>query len=139
MTNGVNEWNKKVIDEFRANEGKVGGPFQGAPVLLLHTTGAKTGLERDNQLMYLSDGDRILVFGSKGGFPTHPDWYFNLKANPNASVEVGTDRYDVQAEEVKGEERDRLYAKQAGLYPPFGEYQAKAGRTIPVVALKRHS
>ncbi len=139
MTNNFNEWNKKVIDEFRANEGKVGGPFQGAPVLLLHTTGAKSGLERVNPLMYLQDGGSILVFASKGGFPAHPDWFRNLKANPNASVEVGTDHYDVQAEEMTGDERDRLYAKQAGLYPQFGEYQAKTARTIPVVALKRRS
>lgn len=137
MTNNFNEWNKNVIHEFRANEGKVGGPFEGAPVLLLHTTGAKSGLERVNPLMYLQDGDRILVFASKGGFPTHPDWYRNLKANPKTSVEVGTDKFEVQAEEVSGEERDRLYDKQAGLYPQFAEYEKKTSRKIPVMALKR--
>src|SRR2546428_3932791 len=96
----MDNFNQRVIDEFRANEGRVGGPFQGAPVLLLHTTGAKSGLERVNPLMYLSDGDRILVFASKGGFPTSPDWYHNLKANSNASVAVGTQQYQVQAEGI---------------------------------------
>ena len=133
----VSGWNSQIISEFRANEGRVGGPFKGAPMLLLHHTGAKSGKTRVNPLMYLADGDRLLIFASKGGAPTNPDWFHNLRANPAATVEVGTDEFAVEAEEVTGEERDRLYAKQAGLYPPFGEYQAKARRTIPVVALKR--
>src|SRR3972149_6743298 len=133
----VNDWNDQIITEFRANEGRVGGPFQGAPMLLLHHTGAKSGRTRVNPLMYLADGDRLLIFASKGGAPTNPDWFHNLRANPAATVEVGTAEFAVEAMEVTGEERDRLYARQAGLYPPFGEYQAKAGRTIPVVALKR--
>ena len=89
--------------------------------------------------MYLVDGDRLLIFGSKGGAPTDPDWIHNLRANPVARIEVGTDKFAVEAEELTGEERARLFAKQVGLYPPFGEYQAKARRTIPVVALKRKS
>ena len=135
----VHDWNNNIIAEFRANEGRVGGPFKGAPMLLLHHTGAKSGKERVNPLMYLADGDRLLIFASKGGAPANPDWFHNLRANPPATVEVGTDKFAVEAEELTGEERDRLYAKQASLYPPFGDYQAKAGRTIPVVALKRKS
>jgi len=135
----VHDWNNQIIDEFRANEGRVGGPFQGAPLLLLHHTGAKSGTTRVNPLMYLPDGDRLLIFGSKGGAPKHPDWIYNLRANAAATAEVGTDKFPVEAEELTGEERDRLFAKQVGLYPIFGDYQARAGRTIPVVALKRKS
>jgi deazaflavin-dependent oxidoreductase (nitroreductase family) len=133
----ANDWNRAITDEFRANGGKVGGAFAGAPLLLLTTTGAKTGRQRTNPMMYLPDGDRLLVFASKGGAPTSPDWYHNLVANPTATVEVGTDRYEVKATVLTGEERDRLYAKQAELYPGFGEYQEKTTRTIPVVALER--
>jgi deazaflavin-dependent oxidoreductase (nitroreductase family) len=134
MTTG-NDWNNRLINEFRANEGRVGGPFEGAPMLLLHHTGAKSGKTRVNPLMYLPDGERLLIFASKGGAPTNPDWFHNLRANQAATVEVGTDKFVVEAEELTGEERDRLFAKQAGLYPMFGDYQSKAGRTIPVVAL----
>jgi deazaflavin-dependent oxidoreductase (nitroreductase family) len=134
----AHDWNNRIINEFRANEGRVGGPFKGAPMLLLHHTGAKSGKMRVNPLMYLGDGDRLLIFASKGGAPTHPDWFHNLRANSTATVEVGTDKFMVEAEELTGEERDRLYAKQAGLYPMFGDYQAKSDRTIPV-ALKRKS
>lgn len=135
----VHDWNTQIINEFRASEGRVGGPFQGAPMLLLHHKGRKTRQERVNPLVYLADGNRYLVFGSKGGAPAHPEWFLNLKANPDASIEVGTDKFDVEAEEITGEERDRFYEKQAKIMPPFAEYQAKAGRTIPVVALKRKS
>jgi len=138
MTTG-SDWNQQIIDEFRANEGRVGGPFKGAPMLLLHHTGAKSGKTRVNPLVYLADGDRLLVFGSKGGAPTNPDWFHNLRANPAATVEVGTDKFAVEAEELTGEERDRLFAKQAGLMPAFADYQTKTRRTIPVVALKRKS
>lgn len=132
-------WNEKIIEEFRANEGKVGGNFEGAPLLLLHTKGAKTRQERVNPMMYLQDGDRLLVFASKAGAPTNPDWYHNLKANPRARVEVGADDYEVEATELTGEERDRLYDKQATLYPGFREYQEKTTRRIPVMALERVS
>jgi len=130
-------WNDKIIKEFRENEGKVGGNFAGAPLLLLHTTGAKSGAERVNPIMYLADGDRLLVFASKAGAPTNPDWYHNLRANPRARIEIGADQYDVDSTVLEGEERDRLYDKQATLYPGFREYEQKTSRTIPVVALKK--
>ena len=136
MTTGQN-WNQQIIDEFRANEGRVGGPFAGRPVLLLHHKGRKTGQVRVNPVVYLADGDRFLVFGSKGGAPTDPDWFRNLRANSEVTVEVGTDKFDAEAEELTGEERDRMYAKQAELFPAFGEYQARTDRKIPVAALKR--
>jgi deazaflavin-dependent oxidoreductase (nitroreductase family) len=133
----ANNWNKGIIDEFRANDGEVGGSFAGAPLLLLTTTGAKTGQLRTNPVMYLPDGDRVLVFASKAGAPTNPDWYHNLVAHPTASVEVGDEHYDVKATVLTGAERDRMYARQAELYPGFAEYEAKTTRTIPVVALER--
>jgi deazaflavin-dependent oxidoreductase (nitroreductase family) len=133
----ANNWNQGIIDEFRANSGKVGGQFAGAPLLLLTTTGAKSGQLRTSPVMYLADGERVLVFASKGGAPTNPDWYHNLVANPVASVEVDGEHYDVKATVMTGAERDRLYARQAELYPGFGEYEKKTTRTIPVVALER--
>jgi deazaflavin-dependent oxidoreductase (nitroreductase family) len=134
----VHDWNKKVIDEFRANHGKVGGQFEGAPMLLLHHKGRKSGEERVNPLVYLKDGDRIFIFGSKGGFPTHPDWYKNVLKDPNAAIEIGDEKYDVVAENITGEAHDRLYAKQVEAFPVFAEYQQRATeRTIPVVALTR--
>lgn len=137
MVNPVQEWNRNIIKEFRANEGKVGGQFAGAPMALLTHTGRKSGEERTNPLVYMADGDRYLVFASKGGYPSHPDWYRNLIANPNATVEIGTDKFDVVATEVTDDERDRLYAKNAALRPAFAEYQEKTTRKIPVVALTR--
>ena len=136
MTN-AGDFNGRIIDEFRANGGKVGGPFAGAPMLLLTTTGARSGQRRTTPLVYLPDGDRMLIFASKGGGPTNPDWYYNLLAHPQASVEVGSERLEVTASALRGEERDRLYAKQAQLRPAFAEYQAKTRRTIRVVALER--
>jgi len=135
------DWNKGIIEEFRANGGKVGGQFEGAPLLILKTKGAKSGLERANPMMYQADGDRLLVFASKGGSPTHPDWYHNLVANPRAQVEVGDETFDVDAEVLTGEERDRFYAIQAERYPGFAEYEEKTDgiRTIPVIALTRVS
>ena len=135
----MQDYNNNIIKEFHENEGKVGGPFAGAPMILVTHTGAKSGTQRTNPLVYLKDGDRYLIFGSKGGSTKHPDWYRNLVANPDASVEIGTEKFDVVAEVLTGEERDRLFAKQAKIMPQFAEYQAKAGRTIPVVALKRKS
>jgi deazaflavin-dependent nitroreductase family protein len=133
----VNDWNRVIIDEFRANAGKVGGQFAGAPLLLLTTTGAKSGQPRTNPMMYLADGERLVVFASKAGAPTNPDWYHNVVANPTATVEIGADRYEVKASVLAGEERDRLFARQAKLYPGFAEYAGKTTRTIPVVALQR--
>jgi deazaflavin-dependent oxidoreductase (nitroreductase family) len=135
----VSDWNRAIVDEFRANGGKVGGQFEGAPLLLLHSTGAKSGQERVNPVMYLADGDRLVVFASKSGAPTNPDWYHNLVANPEASAEVGTERFGVHATVLIGAERDRLFAKQAQRYPGFAEYESKTTRTIPVVALTRTS
>jgi deazaflavin-dependent oxidoreductase (nitroreductase family) len=131
----VQDWNSKIIEEFRANDGTVGGPFAGAPILLLHTTGAKTGLERVNPMMYLDlDGHRY-VFASKAGADTNPDWYWNLVAHPDVTVEVGTETYEVSAGPVTGDDRDRVYSEQARRYPGFAEYEQKTSRVIPVVEL----
>jgi deazaflavin-dependent oxidoreductase (nitroreductase family) len=129
--------NTRIIAEFRANHGKVGGNFEGAPMVLVHTTGARTGAERVNPLMYLPDGDRYLIFASKGGADTHPAWYRNLLAHPDIEIEVGDETIPVHAEELKGAERDEKYAEQARRYPGFAEYQKKTSRVIPVIALTR--
>jgi deazaflavin-dependent oxidoreductase (nitroreductase family) len=131
------EWNKKITEEFRANGGKLGGQYGGAPILLLWTKGRRSGKEFLNPLAYYADGDRYLVFGSKGGADTHPDWYLNLVAAPTARIEVGAESFDVQVSELQGDERDRLYAAQAEAMPNFAEYQAKTKRVIPVIALSR--
>ncbi len=130
-----NDWNADVIAEFRKNHGKVGGYFEGAPLLLLYHTGARSGKLRINPMMYLKDDNRYLVFASKAGADTNPDWYFNVKAHPEAQIEVEDQTIDVRAEEVTGPERDRLYALQASIYPTFAEYQLKTKRIIPVIAL----
>jgi deazaflavin-dependent oxidoreductase (nitroreductase family) len=132
-------WNQRIIDEFRANGGRVGGPFEGAPLLLLHTTGARTGERRVNPVMYQADGERLAVFGSKGGGPTNPDWYHNLVANPRASVEVGTEAFDVIARIAQGEERERIWQRQKQRYPGFAEYERNTTRQIPVIILERGS
>lgn len=132
-----NDFNRKIIDEFRASGGKVGGGFEGAPLLLLTTTGAKTGAARVHPVMYLDDGGRRYVFASKAGADTNPDWYHNLLAHPDVSVEVGSDTIEARATPVEGSERDRVYAEQARRYPGFAEYQEKTDRVIPVVALDR--
>ena len=133
----MSDWNTKIIEEFRANQGRVGGSFQGAPMLLLTTTGRRTGERRTNPMMYMADGDRLLVFASKGGAPTNPDWYRNLVSDPKVTVEVGTESYQAHATVLQGDERDRLYAEQSRRYPGFAEYQANTSRIIPVVALER--
>ena len=131
----MQDWNSKIIEEFRANEGEVGGPFAGAPILLLHTTGAKTGRERVNPMMYLDlDGHRY-VFASKAGADTNPDWYWNLVAHTDVTVEVGTETYEISARPVTGDDRDRIYSEQARRYPGFAEYEQKTSRVIPVVEL----
>ncbi len=132
-----NDWNSKIIEEFHANGGKVGGPFEGATLLLLTTTGAKSGQQRTTPLVYMADGDRMIIFASKAGAPTNPDWYHNLVAHPQATVEVGTESFEVIAIATTGEERDRLYARQAERNPGFAEYQRKTTRLIPVIALVR--
>jgi deazaflavin-dependent oxidoreductase (nitroreductase family) len=133
----LNDWNAKVIAEFRANGGKVGGQFKDATMVLLTTRGARTGKERVNPLVYLPDGKRIIIFASKAGAPTNPDWFYNLRANPIVGVEVGTERYQARAVILDGEERDRLYAAQAKRFAAFADYQAKTTRKIPVIALER--
>ncbi|HVA73174.1 MAG TPA: nitroreductase family deazaflavin-dependent oxidoreductase [Acidimicrobiales bacterium] len=133
----VNDWNQKIIEEFRSNAGRVGGQFEGAPVLLLHTTGAKSGAERVNPMMYLDLDGRRFVFASKAGAPTSPDWYHNLVANPAVRVEAGSEEYGATAMPVTGDERDRVYAEQARRYRGFAEYQEKTDRVIPVVELVR--
>ena len=138
----VNDWNSRVIAEFRANGGKVGGQFEGAPVVLMHHIGRKSGKESVNPVMYLPDeGDpaTIYVFASKGGAPTHPDWYWNMTEAGRAIVEVGTETYDVTVRDLAGEERDAVFAEQASRYPGFAEYAEKTAgiRVIPVLALTR--
>jgi deazaflavin-dependent oxidoreductase (nitroreductase family) len=129
------DFNTQVIDEFRANEGKAGGMFEGKPLLLVHNVGAKSGREFVTPLVYLADGDRFVIFASKGGAPVNPGWYHNLKAGPNVSIEVGTDKLDVVATEATGEERDRLYGIQEAQQPQFAEYAQKTERKIPVIVL----
>jgi len=130
------DWNRKVIDEFRANGGRVAA-FSRQPLLLLTHTGARTGATRTNPLAYFTDDDRYVVVASKGGAPTNPDWYHNLLANPSATVEVGTEAFAVTAEQVSPEERERLWAKITERNPAFAEYEGKTGRTIPVMILRR--
>lgn len=132
----MSDWNVKIIEEFRANDGKVGGPFAGAPLVLLTTTGARSGKARTNPLMYLPEGERVYVFASKAGAPDNPDWYHNIKKHPIVTVEQGDRTYEAEAVEVTGAERDRLYAEQASRYPGFAEYAEKAERTIPVIELR---
>ena len=131
----VNEFNRRNIEEFRSNHGRLGGPFEGAPVLLLHTTGARSGQERVHPLMYLADDGRYLLFASAAGVDRSPAWYWNLIANPDASIEVGDEHLDVHAVELSGAEGAAKYADQAQRYPQYGEYQRMTTRTIPVVAL----
>jgi deazaflavin-dependent oxidoreductase (nitroreductase family) len=133
----MDDFNTRIIEEFRANQGRVGGQFEGAPVLLLTTIGAKSGKRRVNPMMYKPEGERLFVFASKAGADTNPDWFHNVVANPNVTVEVGEDTIEMTATVVEGAERDRVYAEQAELYPGFAEYQAETERIIPVVALDR--
>jgi deazaflavin-dependent oxidoreductase (nitroreductase family) len=132
----VSDWNAAIIDEFRANAGKVGGQFAGAPMLILHTTGAKTGQERVNPVVYQTDGDRLVVFASKGGAPDNPDWYHNIVAHPDVTVEVGADTLPKRAVVADGPERERLWARQKELMPGFADYEANTARQIPVVVLE---
>ena len=129
------DWNKKIIEEFRANHGVVGGPFEGLTLLLLHHTGKKSGTERVNPLAYQPVGDGYAIFASKGGAPTNPDWYYNLIANPETVAEVGTQTIPVKARVLKGEERNQVWSEQKRRAPGFAEYEKTAGREIPVVVL----
>jgi deazaflavin-dependent oxidoreductase (nitroreductase family) len=129
------DFNARVIEEFRANDGRVGGMLAGAPVLLLHHVGAKSGESYVAPLVYLDDAGRYVIFASKAGAPNNPSWYHNVKAEPNVSIEVGTDKFDALAEEATGDERDRLYRTQEERMPQFAEYAEKTARTIPVIVL----
>lgn len=138
----MSDWNAKTIEEFRANEGKVGGTFEGAPLVLVHHRGRKSRREYVNPVMYLphdTDRDTIYVFGTRGGAPISPDWYYNLTAAGEGSVERGTETYKVTVRDVIGDERDRIYAEQARRYPGFAEYERQTDgvRTIPVLELRR--
>jgi deazaflavin-dependent oxidoreductase (nitroreductase family) len=133
----VSDYNQKIIDEFRANAGRVGGRWEGRDLLLLTTRGRKTGREYTTPIVYTRDGERLLVYASQGGAPTHPDWYLNLVHDPHVAVEVGSERYDAIATPLEGEERDREFTAQAARVPAFATYQEKTSRVIPVVALTR--
>ena len=131
------DYNRQLIEEFRANRNKVGGPFEGRPLLLLTTTGAKSGERRTTPMMYIPDGDRLLVIASNAGASTHPDWYRNVVAYPQVTVEVGNETFDATAVVTEGEERQRLWSRIVELYPFFAEHQAKITRQIPVIVLSR--
>ena len=131
----MSDWNANIIEEFRANDGKAGGMFEGAPLLILHTTGAKSGARREHPLMYLSHEDRLFVFASKAGADSNPDWYYNAKANPSVNVEIGTDRIDKTAVKLSLDERETIFAEQASRFPQFAEYAAGTDRLIPVIEL----
>ena len=132
----MDNFNEKVIEEFRENDGKVGGMFEGAPVLLLHHAGAKTGTERVNPLMYQPVGGSFAIFASKGGAPSNPDWYYNLAAHPDTTIELGSGTVKVRAREASPDERGPIWEKQKKLAPGFAEYETNAApRQIPVILL----
>lgn len=134
----MTDFNQRIINEFRANEGKVGGPFAGAPVVLLHTAGAKSGQARINPLVAQpGEGGTLYIFASKAGAPTNPDWYHNLVAHPEVEIEIGTEHFAATATPLAGPERDRIFTRQKELMPGFADYEAKTTRTIPVIALTR--
>ena len=135
--NAVNQMNVGIIDEFRANGGTLSGPFEGRPIVLLTIKGRKSGTERTTPLVYLPDGDRVIVFASKGGAPEDPDWYKNLVANPDVTVEVGDQKYAARAVVITGPERDELFERQMGEAEQFRTYQMSTDRVIPVVELVR--
>lgn len=133
----IESLNRRIIEAFRANDGEVSSVVGPMKVLLLHHTGARTGAPRLSPLAYLADGDRFAVFASKGGEPTHPDWYHNLVAHPRVTVEIGTEKFEAVARVTEGEERERLWSKQKADQPIYAQYEAKTTRTIPVVVLER--
>jgi len=131
------DFNLKIIEEFRANGGETFGPFKGRPLLLLTTTGAKSGETHTTPLVYSKDGDRYVIVASMGGAPKHPAWYFNIRADQDVTLEIGTEKFQATATIAEGAERDRLYEKQAEAMPAFNHYEAKTARVIPVVVLER--
>lgn len=137
--NDFNERNRAVIEEFRANEGRVGGFFEDKDLLLLHTTGVKTGVQHVTPLIYMADEDRLVIIASKGGAPTNPDWYYNLVANPEVKVELGKEEFEAYAEVIIEPERSRLFNRMAEKYPFFAKYQRDTDREIPLVILSRRN
>ncbi len=133
----ADDQNLRIIEEFRANGGKVGGQFEGAPLAVFTMTGAKSGQPREIPLVYTTDGDQIVIIASKGGADTNPAWYFNLVANPEATIELGADKFQARATKAEGAERKRLYDAQAAMMPTFAEYEQKTAREIPVFTLER--
>ena len=133
----MSDWNTQIIKEFRANGGKVGGQFTGAPMILVHHLGRRSGTERVTPLVYYPDGDSMVVIASAGGAPKHPDWYHNLAAVPTTTVEVGTGTFEVSVEELQGAERDDRWARVKQVMPGFGEYEKTANREIPLLRLRR--
>ena len=133
----LNDWNRTIVDEFRANAGRVGGRFEGAPLLLLHTTGVKSGQPRVNPMIYQADGDKTVVFASYAGAPKNPAWFLNLIAGGLASVEVGTETFPVVARVTEGAEREKYWSEQKQDMPGFADYEQKTTRQIPVVVLER--
>lgn len=133
----MNDFNNDVIKEFRANAGKLGGDFEGASMVIVHHTGAKSGTERVTPLVYRPEGDAWIIFASKGGAPDNPDWFHNLKANPSTAIEVGAEKIDVVASEVTGAERDRIWELQKAESPQFAEYEASTDRVIPLIRFDR--
>lgn len=132
----ANDFNSKIIEEFRAKDGRVGGPFEGAPLLLLHTVGAKSGQERVNPMMYLTVPGGYAVFGSKAGADTHPDWYHNLVAQPAVRAEIGAETLELTARVAGGDERERIWTEQKTAVPGFADYEQQTSREIPVVILE---
>ncbi|MEV4889252.1 nitroreductase family deazaflavin-dependent oxidoreductase [Nonomuraea sp. NPDC055795] len=132
-----NDFNQQVIEEFRANAGKVGGYFEGHDLVLLTTKGAKSGNETTSPVMYLPDGDRYVIIASNGGADNHPAWYHNLLAHPELTAEIGTETFSAKAQQIDGTERDELYARMVAIAPGFAEYEAKTTRRIPVLSLHR--
>lgn len=132
----MSDWNEKVIAEFRANGGRVGGQFAGAPLLLLHTVGARSGQARVNPMMYQEVDGGYAVFASKAGAPTNPDWYHNVLAHPRVRAEIGTETVELVARVAAGEERERIWNAQKAAYPGFADYERKTDRQIPVVVLE---
>ncbi len=133
----MSEFNNNLIAEFRANDGKVAGAFEGAPLLLLTTTGAKTGHKHTTPLVYFKDGDHVAVFGSMGGAPKNPAWYHNLVANPSVTVELPGEMFEARAVTIDGDERERIWTAQKEVMPAFKEYEANTDRQIPVIVLQR--
>jgi deazaflavin-dependent oxidoreductase (nitroreductase family) len=136
-TTDYNEFNRKLIEEFRENGGKVSGMFAGAPLLLLTTTGARSGQPRVAPLAYTTDNDRLVVIASKGGAPTHPDWFYNVRSNPDVTVELGAEAFPARATILQGAERQRLFDQMAAQMPNFAEYQRNTTRQLPVIVLER--